>query len=169
MSTWARFVDFDAFNADVAFIKQAMSTVMMNPPPRRVLTPLAKRKERDATLDVPKPSTSTKLAKPSVHQAAKPMSPKVSEPASNNQLLAGYLAHEFLTKGTLMGQRWDPARAEAVPVSAGLKRMKQPSQKAMPEVQVVDKNREVADLFQRGGTHLPGIVNPTQLARFLQL
>ncbi|MFS7975416.1 hypothetical protein Hanom_Chr10g00880361 [Helianthus anomalus] len=38
-------------------------------------------------------------------------------PAHNNILLAGYLAHEFLTKGTLFGEVFDPAQAKAPPSS----------------------------------------------------
>lgn len=156
----------DAIGADVACVNRAMSTITMNHA-RRVLTPGAssKRKERE-TPPIPKPN---KLAKPTI---PRPASPKPSKPASNNQLLAGYLAHEFLTKGTLFGDPWDPARAEAFPVStAGFRRMKPPSQKVKPETQVEKLQRyaEVADLIQRGGAHLPGIVNPTQLAHFLQL
>jgi hypothetical protein len=39
-----------------------------------------------------------------------------------------------------------------------------------PETKI-DKERyvEVTALLKSGGTHLPGVVNPTQLARFLDL
>ncbi|KAF5784900.1 hypothetical protein HanXRQr2_Chr10g0422281 [Helianthus annuus] len=42
-----------------------------------------------------------------------PSKPKAlhSPPACNNILLAGYLAHEFLNKGTLFGEVYDPNRA----------------------------------------------------------
>ncbi|KAJ8650747.1 hypothetical protein MRB53_003770 [Persea americana] len=62
-----------------------------------VMTPSAsrKRKERDG-LDGVKAATAR---------------PTKAEPVADNQLLAGYLANEFLTKGTLFGQKWDPARA----------------------------------------------------------
>ncbi|CAK7349314.1 unnamed protein product [Dovyalis caffra] len=92
-----------------------MNTKTMRLPPRRVLTP-SKRKEREGP-DTLKPSTPTKLTKPTPSQAG---SDKVLDSASSNQLLAGYLAHEYLTKGTFFGQPWDPARAEAVPVSSGV-------------------------------------------------
>ncbi|KAK2984613.1 hypothetical protein RJ640_029119 [Escallonia rubra] len=150
---------------------------MIKHPPRRILTPgaLNKRKEREG-LDAVKPSTSTKLAKPSLPRAAspKPSSPKPAEPAPSNQLLAGYLAHEFLTKGTLFGQPWDPARAEAAPVSAApaeprRNRARGKAEQQQPKPQECSRYAEVADLLKGGGAHLPGIVNPSQLARFLQL
>ncbi|KAK9265845.1 hypothetical protein L1049_027078 [Liquidambar formosana] len=140
-------------------------------PSRRVLTPWAsnKRKEREG-FDALKPST-TKILKPSIPRPGSPANPKKpSEPASRNLLLAGYLAHEFLTKGTLLGERWDPARAEAVPVSADTKRVKS-SQMAKAELPVEKYERyvEVASLLKADGAHIAGVVNPTQLAAFLHL
>ncbi|KAJ0966521.1 hypothetical protein J5N97_023438 [Dioscorea zingiberensis] len=84
------------------------------------------------------------------------------EPA-NNWLLAGYLAHEFLTNGTLMGRLCysDPARPEPVT---------KPKPEAEPEM--AKGKREYADmarLMTVDGVHVPGIVNPTQLARWLQM
>ncbi|KAI9180198.1 hypothetical protein LWI28_002222 [Acer negundo] len=82
----------------------------MRLPPRRVLTQ-TKRKHRD-DLDAPKLSSFTKLPKPITSQ---PGFHKAAKPDSSNQLLAGYLAHEYLTKATLFGQPFDPAQAQAVP------------------------------------------------------
>lgn len=173
---------------------------MMNHSRRQILTPgpsssSNKRKERDGLFDgfKPSPLTTKNLAKPSIHRAppapAPVKSPKPPAPApaaANNKLLAGYLAHEFLTKGTLFGEPWDPARAEAVPVSATSssssrgkpahpeKRKAEPSAKAEEEEERKRSEKqqrylEVADLLRADGVHIPGIVNPTQLARFLQL
>ncbi|XP_071938286.1 uncharacterized protein [Coffea arabica] len=198
---------------DVACAYRAMSATTMNHSRRQILTPGPsnnKRKERDG-LDGFKPSaiTTKSLAKPSIHRAPTPLSnksssasavpPKQQQPACNNQLLAGYLAHEFLTKGTLFGEPWDPARAEAVPVSSSAptrgsggpgkayntgsssgtnnkeKRKAEPapgpSEKDEKRVEKQQRYLEVADLLKGDGAHahLPGIVNPTQLARFLQL
>uniref|UniRef100_A0A803LMM9 Embryo sac development arrest 6 n=2 Tax=Chenopodium quinoa TaxID=63459 RepID=A0A803LMM9_CHEQI len=92
-----------------------------------------------------------------------------SGPGSSNRLLAGYMAHEFLTKGTLFGQKFDPARAEAVPVSAAEPKRK-PGQTGFGSG--VKPNRsyaDVAQLLKSDGTHIPGIVNPTQLARWIQM
>lgn len=191
---------------------------MMNHSRRQILTPgpsQNKRKERDG-LDGFKPSaiTTKSLAKPSIHRAPAPLtnkspsaaaaaaaavSPK-QQPACNNQLLAGYLANEFLTKGTLFGEPWDPARAEAVSVSSsapnrggggpgkaydtstsGINKKEKrkaepapgPSEKDEKRVEKQQRYLEVADLLKGDGAgaqaHLPGIVNPTQLARFLHL
>ncbi|KAL8142808.1 hypothetical protein V2J09_015840 [Rumex salicifolius] len=80
--------------------------------------------------------------------------PLKGKPGWSNRLLAGYMAHEFLTQGTLLGQIFDPARAEAVPVSTPA-----PSR---------DKTYgEVSCLVKAEGAHIPGIVNPTQLARWI--
>ncbi|XP_059660313.1 uncharacterized protein LOC132306773 [Cornus florida] len=133
-----------------------------------------KRKEREEAFECMKPTT--KLAKPTFSRADSPTAPEAVNRVSSNQLLAGYLAHEFLTKGTLFGQQWDPARAEAVPVSAELRRLKsiqkakaEPSSKAEVQMEKYERYVEVADLFKTDGAHLPGVVNPTQLARLLQL
>lgn len=157
--------------ADVACTQNGtMNTKTMRLPPRRILTPNAinnkKRKDREE-FDALKPST-TKLTKP------EPDAPKAEPINQSNQLLAGYLAHEFLTRGTLFGQPWgDPAKNEVVPVSPPKKRAK-PSRNDEAEPsdgQLEDYQRyvEVASLLKTDGAHLPGIVNPTQLACFLQM
>ncbi|CAI9107586.1 OLC1v1006973C1 [Oldenlandia corymbosa var. corymbosa] len=188
-----------------------MSATMMNHSRRQSLPSTGnnnsssnKRKERDGYIDGFKPSalTTKNLARPSIHHRApapakspKPASPAAAAASSSgasNKLLAGYLAHEFLTKGTLFGETWDPARAEAgVPLSSSSassstsgrgrpahpmaeKRKAEPSGKAEEEDERkrIEKQRryvEVADLLRTDGVHIPGIVNPTQLARFLQL
>lgn len=164
--------------------------------PRRFLTPGAsninKRKvEFDGFI---KPAPPTKILK-SAHLKPSfgppPSSPKKDpEPASNNHLLAGYLAHEFLSQGTLFGEKWDPARAKAIPVSAAAGAAKKrggseekpkstdfepptptPSSNAAEVKKVENQKRyvEVASLMNTDGAHIPGIVNPTQLARFLHL
>ncbi|KAI3760196.1 hypothetical protein L1987_50587 [Smallanthus sonchifolius] len=79
----------------------------------------------------------------------------------NNILLAGYLAHEFLTHGTLFGELYDPAKANAAPTSSN-------NVGAMLEPQVKDQRyAEVSELLKSGEVHIPGIVNPSQLASFL--
>ncbi|RVW53797.1 uncharacterized protein LOC100242917 [Vitis vinifera] len=138
----------------------------MKHPPRRVATPTAsdKRKEREAFYapEIPK---IPKLAAPRAGSS------KPYEPAYRNQLLAGYLAHEFLTKGTLLGEKWDPDRADAAPVPVEFKRKEKGKGKgrAEPSAEAYNRYVEVADLLKRDGAHLPGIVNPTQLGRFLHM
>lgn len=156
-----------------------MSATMMNHSRRQMLTPsgpssINKKKEING-VDDSKPSaiTTKNLAKPSIHRAPVPAPAKLPQPTSNNHLFAGYLAQEFLTKGTLFGEPWDPARAEAVPLSAaydrGEKRKAETCGRADKDFEKQQRYLEVADLVKGDGTHLPGIVNPTQLARFLQL
>ncbi|KAJ9176469.1 hypothetical protein P3X46_011778 [Hevea brasiliensis] len=135
-----------------------MSTKTMRPPPRRVLT-TNKRKEREGfdSLKSSPPSsptpTPTKLPKPTTPQAG---SGKLSEPVSFNQILAGYLAHEYLSKGTIYGQPFGPSEGgeeeEAEPSEGNYKRYV-----------------EVSSLLKADGAHLPGVVNPSQLSRFLQM
>ena len=72
----------------------------------------------------------------------------------NNQLLAGYLAHEYLTKGTLLGRRWDQLPSQRVELHHEDK---------------YDRYVQLASLLKTGGAHLSGVVNPTQLARCLGL
>lgn len=177
----------------MAFAKGAMSATMMNHSRRQILTSGPsnnKRKEREG-LEGFKPSaiTTKSLAKPSIHRAPAAAQAKSPQPAYNNQLLAGYLAHELLTKGTLFGEPYDPARAEAVPLSQpptpgsgsssssssargkpiSEKRKAEPSGKDDKQTEKHQRYLELAELLKEDGAHLPGIVNPTQLARFIQL
>ncbi|KAG6658822.1 uncharacterized protein LOC122306060 [Carya illinoinensis] len=150
-----------------------MSTKTMRLPPRRVLTPKVidkKRKEREGLgLGALEPSSKPSRSKPAGC---------VDDPIPSNRLLAGYLAHEFLTRGTLLGLPWDPAKKEAVPVSGRGKQRDdgeaEPSggaERRRGRRQVEDHQRyvELANLLKTSGAHMPGIVNPTQLACFLQL
>lgn len=130
---------------------------------RRILPPGAsrKRKEREAFYTL-KPSASAQLADKS--------SSKSKEPISSNRLLAGYMAHEFLTKGTLFGQKFDPARAEAVPLLGGSVESKKGKPEAEPTLKMDNKSyAEVASILKTDGVHIPGIFNPTQLARWIQM
>nr|CAN73283.1 hypothetical protein VITISV_041609 [Vitis vinifera] len=108
----------------------------MKHPPRRVATPTAsdKRKEREAFYapEIPK---IPKLAAPRAGSS------KPYEPAYRNQLLAGYLAHEFLTKGTLLGEKWDPDRADAAPVPVEFKRKEKGKGKGRAEPSAEAYNR----------------------------
>ncbi|XP_004289974.1 PREDICTED: uncharacterized protein LOC101296725 [Fragaria vesca subsp. vesca] len=146
-----------------------MNTKTMRLPPRRISTTIAssnnnapKRKERESLLDAPhNPAKTLKLS----HQAE----PPGSSALASGHLLAGYLAHEFLTKGTLLGQLWDPtarSAAEEPPVEKSPDRREA---EAEPQYEKLERYVEVADLLKTDGAQLAGIVNPTQLARFLQL
>ncbi|KAG9446897.1 hypothetical protein H6P81_013025 [Aristolochia fimbriata] len=102
----------------------------------------------------------------------------------DNRLLAGYLAHEFLMNGTLFGQKWDPARAEATPPAGPLQSNPNSNSKkakargggaaaaaaaAAPIQARPHAYADVAKLLKTDGAHIPGIVNPTELARWLQI
>ncbi|RZB72210.1 uncharacterized protein LOC114380933 [Glycine soja] len=156
-----------------------MNTKTMRLPPRRVLTPSGpsnKRKERDEPFDRPK-----SIPAPPINKLPKPDKPipwPISEPKPSNQLLAGYLAHEFLTKGTLLGQPWAPPKGkssvstedggeEGEPTTTAATAAATPCRKTTAEER--ERYAEVAGLLKGGGTHFPGVVNPTQLARFLHL
>ncbi|XP_068664517.1 uncharacterized protein [Aristolochia californica] len=116
-----------------------------------------KRKERDGGVA----STALALISP-------------AEPTAN-RLLAGYLAHEFLTNGTLFGQKWDPSRAVAAPLSCPSDSKKprrgDPIATAAPAPAPTKPHgyADVAKLLKTDGAHIPGIVNPTELARWLQI
>ncbi|KAI3469796.1 hypothetical protein Pfo_026459 [Paulownia fortunei] len=151
---------------------------------RRILTPGAsrKRKEREvffsSTSSKPLVSpTAVSRAVSGAYTATTSSKGAEQQPLSSNRLLAGYMAYEFLTKGTLFGQKFDPARAEAVPVnSADSKRNRQSQSQVQPSTEAEPSGKskpqsyaEVANLLKSDGAHIPGVVNPTQLARWIQM
>uniref|UniRef100_A0A0E0M8M5 Uncharacterized protein n=1 Tax=Oryza punctata TaxID=4537 RepID=A0A0E0M8M5_ORYPU len=73
-----------------------------------------------------------------------------------NRLLAGYLAHEFLTAGTVLGERVAgdrPPRHDAgTPEEGG----------------GGGRYEAVAVLVHGGGARVPGVVNPAQLAAWVR-
>ncbi|XP_039013764.1 uncharacterized protein LOC120143528 isoform X2 [Hibiscus syriacus] len=125
-----------------------MNTKTMRLPPRRVSMPTnVKRKERD-DFDL----------------------------KHINRLLAGYLAHEFLTRETLFGQPFDPARPQQTDSGRGTgedakagKRSRAEDVEPKPREENHRRYVEVASLLKTDGAHIPGIVNPSQLARLLQM
>lgn len=129
----------------------------------RILSPGAsrKRKEREVLYSLKPSATSTAAAS------------KSGEPQLSNRLLAGYMAYEFLKKGTLFGQKFDPARAEAVPLVSSLaesKRWKPVAEAAVASMKKEHQSyAEVASILKTDGAHIPGVVNPTQLARWIQM
>ncbi|GER41711.1 unnamed protein product [Striga asiatica] len=153
---------------------------------RRILTPRASRKRKGMEA-LPFPTSSKPLiSQTAVHRGVSFTSQATTsykgseplpqpQPLASNRLLAGCLALEFLTKGTLFGQKFDPGRAEASPVRAAeVKRNKlsQPSKEAEPSGKAKPKPEsyiEVANLLKSDGVHIPGIVNPTQLARWIEM
>lgn len=140
---------------------------------RTILTPGAsrKRKERESFYASAAAAPNTAAAKPTSRpapaqaQAAAKEGPAAAEPPpamSDNRLLAGYMAHEFLTMGTLLGSRPEAAAAAA--------RDEEPP----PPVEEVGKKPsgsygEVASILKADGVHVPGILNPSHLARWIQM
>ncbi|GMI95901.1 hypothetical protein like AT5G44060 [Hibiscus trionum] len=135
--------------------------------PRRILTPgiSRKRKERE-TFHSFKPSIPVQS---SVYTG--PIPPP--NPNCSNQLLAGYMAHEFLTRGTLLGQKFDPTPSETAPVAIGSS--SGPRKPVKQETQPNNSKKEtqsyadVAIILKDDGTHIPGIVNPTQLSSWINM
>lgn len=121
---------------------------------------MRKRKEPegpDGFRAPPEPAQKQK-PKPNPEPAQKPK--PVGKPAGN-RLLAGYLAHEFLTGGTLFGKPFPPPAAAAQP---------KPSRKTPPAKANAKAYADVAELMMGdGGAHVPGVVNPSQLAQWLQM
>ncbi|MCH91364.1 putative embryo sac development arrest 6 [Trifolium medium] len=98
------------------------------------------------------------------------------QPIPSNKLLAGYLAHEFLTKGTLFGQMFDPtidrvdSAANSIVGSAVDSTAEQDAELTRPNVRKDHESYgEVASIVKRNGTHIKGIVNPTQLSRWIRM
>ncbi|CAA2994912.1 uncharacterized protein LOC111376948 [Olea europaea var. sylvestris] len=147
---------------------------------RRPLMPVPsrKRKEREAFYHVKssKPLAQVTAVNPAV-SSGNPTTSSEKQPMCSNRLLAGYMAYEFLTKGTLLGEKFDPARAEAVPVNSADSKRNKPGQshglqsvEAEPSGKIKQQSyAEVASLLKGDGAHIPGIVNPTQLGRWIQM
>lgn len=171
--------------ADVApkitfFPRLKQLTVRMSYHARRILTPGASRKRKEmeafhpSTLSKPLvPPASVTRAVSGANQASTSSKGAEPHPQTSNRLLAGYMAYEFLTKGTLFGQKFDPGRAEAMPVNIAepkRNRPSQPSKEAEPSGKSKPQSyAEVANLMKSDGVHIPGVVNPTQLARWIQM
>lgn len=135
---------------------------------RRILTPgvSRKRKEREVFYSS-KSSASAQATANATHSKA-----VSAEAVCSNRLLAGYMAYEFLTKGTLFGQKFDPIRTEAVALVGSTVESKRMKAEVEDQVNVVKEHKsyaEVASILKTDGTHIPGIVNPTQLARWIQM
>jgi hypothetical protein len=102
---------------------------------------------------------------------------KPDKPIPSNKLLAGYLAHEFLTKGTLFGQLFDPttidrvdSESDSIVGSAVDSTAEQDAELTRPNVRKEHESYgEVASIVKMNGTHIKGIVNPTELSRWIRM
>ncbi|EOA31737.1 hypothetical protein CARUB_v10014951mg [Capsella rubella] len=85
----------------------------------------------------------------------------------SNWLLAGYMAHEFLTCGTMLGRKLYPGWAEVGPLVSPPPQQQQQNKEARKTRQ--SNYSDVAGVFKTDGNHVPGVVNPTQLAKWIQM
>ncbi|CAN6288000.1 unnamed protein product [Urochloa humidicola] len=101
-------------------------------------------------MEVPAPGPARKRKD---RDAAGPPDPAAAAPGGDggNLLLAGLLAHEFLSSGTVLGEQRVPG-AEAAAAAA------------MTAGGGTARYEAVAALVQHGGARVPGVVNPAQLA-----
>ncbi|KAJ7979824.1 putative Embryo sac development arrest 6 [Quillaja saponaria] len=137
--------------------------------PRWILPPGASRKR--------KATEALYSGKPSTPPPASLATTKENEPISSNRLLAGYMAYEFLIRGSIFGEKFNPALAEAVSLASSpvqSRRMKPKVKAAVTEPSLMKEHHShsyanVASILKGGGAHIPGIVNPTQLSRWFQM
>ncbi|MED6206840.1 hypothetical protein PIB30_030400 [Stylosanthes scabra] len=142
-----------------------MSTKTIRPPPRRVPRP---HNKSSPTLITPssngflgpiKPNSGSPNTGPKQTLRVKKKERGDEEESGEEEkkkkmttkeevVAAGCLAHEYLTKGTLFGRmwEWDPQQHE----------------NSRSYV-------EVAQFLKNGGAHFPGVVNPSQLIRYLRV
>ncbi|KAI4365364.1 hypothetical protein MLD38_021355 [Melastoma candidum] len=154
--------------------------------PRRIPPPGAskKRKEREPFYNPaptpnnrittsPKPSPNSFFKLPDLPLAIAEANGQKSHhdpPTSDNRILAGFMAHEFLTRGTILGHRFDPGRADGV---AGEPRGK-PGEAERNQGKGKGKEEEhpsygdVAGMLRKDGVHIPGVFNPSHLLTWLR-
>jgi hypothetical protein len=116
---------------------------------------LGKRKERERELQAAQAHPLPVPAKAEPWKPAPAPARAAAGGGGGNKLLAGHLAHEFLAHGTLLGRRIEPSRGATAPARA------EPDPKR--------RYAEVSWLLMASGAHVPGVVNPTQLGRWLQI
>ncbi|TKY51897.1 hypothetical protein E2542_SST23417 [Spatholobus suberectus] len=108
----------------------------------------------------------------------KPTLPKATESTPpSNLLLAGYLAYEFLTKGTLLGRKFeiDSAQVNLVGSTSAKPKRSQLNSQAIAstaeprpsERKEHDSYEVVASILKTDGAYIKGIVNPTQLSNWI--
>ncbi|CAN1760250.1 hypothetical protein LINPERHAP1_LOCUS7461 [Linum perenne] len=92
-----------------------------------------KRKEREPypAFYSPKPSISSHTPPP---------------PQTSNVLLAGYLAYEFLSRGTILGEKFSPERAESVFESGGRSNITGKSAVATEEKEKEEEERKYVEV-----------------------
>ncbi|GJN21608.1 hypothetical protein PR202_gb09100 [Eleusine coracana subsp. coracana] len=97
------------------------------------------------------------VIRPGPKPPAPPPPQAAAKCAAGTKLLAGYLAHEYLTYGTLLEKH----PAAALPASSGA------TAPPPPQPEPSQRYAEVSRLIMADGAHIPGIVNPSQLGGWL--
>lgn len=120
---------------------------------------LGKRKERERELQAAQAQPLPVPAKAEPWKPAPAPARAAAGGGGGNKLLAGHLAHEFLAHGTLLGRRIEPSRGATAPAPAPARAEPDPKR----------RYAEVSWLLMASGAHVPGVVNPTQLGRWLQI
>lgn len=92
--------------------------------------------------------------------------PPVNEKKLVNWRLACFMSNEYLTRGTLLGRPWPPqdSNDESKAKSGSLDENADESRSEKERLY-----RTLTDFLRAGDVHLPGIVNPSQLASWLGL
>ncbi|XP_057440509.1 uncharacterized protein LOC130732489 [Lotus japonicus] len=121
----------------------------------------------------------SKMLPPRKHNRPENNKSEDVKPIYSNQLLAGYLAHEFLTRGTLLGKKFEPDSTQA---NSDLLSSDQPTRSQVnsevatststvdpPQRTTIEIYNELAVLMKGDGIHIKGIVNPTQLYEWIQM
>lgn len=119
------------------------------------------------------PQTEEKLYKTSVRTPNLPPRRPENEKKVNWRL-ACFMSHEYLTRGTLLGRPWPPQ--DSNPQCRYEKNDKSEPRSSCLDQEGDESKREkerlyltLADFLRTGDVHLPGIVNPSQLAAWLGL
>lgn len=120
------------------------------------------------------PQSDDSLYKDSIRNPNLQVRRSVNEKKLVNWGLACFMSNEYLTRGTLLGRPWPPQESnpsghrmycKSTPESASLDQDEDESRR--------DKQaalyHTVTDSLRTGNVHLPGIVNPSQLAAWLGL
>lgn len=132
---------------------------------------LGKRKDREYSSSseqrqplFPPPPPGRQELRNKPHQLSRfantPSMPTPPPQGGSSKLLAGYLAHEFLEFGTLLGER---------PPAPGRKETATPRPAPAPAPEPARRYAEASMLLMAGGTRIPGVVNPTQLGHWLRI
>ncbi|KAL5207823.1 hypothetical protein ABZP36_032258 [Zizania latifolia] len=124
--------------------KYSSSSEQRGPPP---LPALAANKPQP-----PRPAHHARLVKP-----PQPPHPPFPKGTGSFKLMAGYLAHEFLRFGTLLGERPEASGKDAAEARAG------------PATDPSTRYAEASVLLMAGGARVPGVVNPSQLGHWLRI